>query len=95
MNTKNHSNELVVRYESANEGHEGVSGEISARQEKRKLYTWFIGGLQRLNGFCKDFDEKLWTALFDYATIYTKYESILSTTYDSLSKARSKVKVTG
>lgn len=32
----------------------------------------FIGGLQRLDGFCKGFAEELWAALLDHATVYTK-----------------------
>ena len=32
----------------------------------------FIGELQKLDGFCKGFDEELWTALLDHATVYTK-----------------------
>lgn len=32
----------------------------------------FIGGLQRLDGVCKGFDEELWTALLEHVTIYTK-----------------------
>ena len=31
-----------------------------------------IGGLQRLDGFCEEFDEELWTSLLDHATVYTK-----------------------
>ena len=65
-------NELVARYESAKEGYGRASDEISERQRKRKVYMRFIGGLQRLDGFCKGFDEELWTALLDHATVYTK-----------------------
>ena len=36
------------------------------------LHMRFIGGLQRLDGFCGEFDEELWTALLDHATVYTK-----------------------
>ncbi len=32
----------------------------------------FSGGLQRLDGFCKEFDEELWTSLLGHATVYTK-----------------------
>ena len=32
----------------------------------------FIGGLQKLDGFCGKFDEELWTALLDYATVYAR-----------------------
>lgn len=81
-------NELVIRYESAKDGYERVSGEISDRQGKRKVYTRFIGELQRLDGFGKGFDEELWTALLDYATVYTK-DDIRSF------KAGNEVKVTG
>ena len=49
-----------------------MSDEISERQRKRKVYMRFIGGLQRLDGFCREFDEELWTALLDHATVYTK-----------------------
>ena len=65
-------NELVARYEFAKEGYGRASDEISERQRKRKVYMRFIGGLQRLDGFCKGFDEELWTALLDHATVYTK-----------------------
>jgi hypothetical protein len=65
-------NELVIRYESAKDGYEKVSGEISDRQGKRKTYMRFIGGLQKLDGFCGKFDEELWTALLDYATVYAR-----------------------
>lgn len=65
-------NELVARYEAARDGYEKASGEISDRQGKRKTYMRFIGGLQRLDGFCREFDEELWTSLLDHATIYTK-----------------------
>ena len=65
-------NELVIRYESAKDGYEKVSGEISERQGKRKVYMQFIRGLQKLDGFCKGFNEELWTSLLDYATVYTK-----------------------
>ena len=65
-------NELVARYESAKDGHEKASEEIADRQRKRKVYMRFIGGLQKLDGFCKGFDEELWTALLDHATVYTK-----------------------
>lgn len=49
-----------------------MSGEISDRQGKRKVYMRFIGVFQRLDGFCKGFDVGLWTALPDYTTVYTK-----------------------
>lgn len=39
---------------------------------KRKVHMRFIGGLQRLDGVCKGFDEELWTALLEHVTIYTK-----------------------
>ena len=65
-------NELVARYEAAKEGYGRVSDEISERQRKRRVYMRFIGGLQRLNGFCEEFDEELWTTLLDHATVYTK-----------------------
>lgn len=65
-------NELVARYESAKDGHEKASEEIADRQRKRKVYMRSIGGLQKLDGFCKGFDEELWTALLDHATVYTK-----------------------
>ena len=67
-----HRNELVARYKSAKEGYGRVSDEIYDRQGKRKTYMRFIGGLQKLDGFCKGFDEELWTALLDHATVYTK-----------------------
>ena len=82
-------NELVTRYESAKDGYEKVSGEISDRQGKRKVYMRFIGGLQRLDGFCKGFDEELWTALLDHASVYTKDD--IRFTF----KAGNEVKVTG
>ena len=31
-----------------------------------------FSGQQRLDGFCGEFDEELWTALLDHATVYTK-----------------------
>lgn len=65
-------NELIARYESAKDGYEKASGEISDRQGKRKTYMMFISELQKLDGFCKGFDEELWTALLDHATVYTK-----------------------
>ena len=65
-------NELVARYEAARDGYEKASGEISDRQGKRKTYMRFIGGLQKLDGFCGKFDEELWTALLDYATVYAR-----------------------
>ena len=81
--------ELVSQYESAKDGYERASGEIADRQARRKTYMQFIGGLQRLDGFCRDFDEELWTALLDHATIYTK-DDIWFTF-----KAGNEVKVTG
>ena len=63
-------NELVDRYESAKDGVERAFEEISDRQGKRKTYMRFIGELQGLDGFCKDFDEELWMALLDHATVY-------------------------
>ena len=71
MNRKEYQrrrNELVARYEAARDGYR----EISNRQGKRKTYMRFIGGLQRLDGFCGKFDEELWTALLDYATVYAR-----------------------
>lgn len=65
-------NELVARYEATRDGYEKASGEISDRQGKRKTYMRFIGGLQKLDGFCGKFDEELWTALLDYATVYAR-----------------------
>lgn len=65
-------NELVARYDAARDGYEKASGEISDRQGKRKTYMRFIGGLQKLDGFCGKFDEELWTALFDHATVYAR-----------------------
>lgn len=82
-------NELVARYESAKEGYEKTSKEISDRQGKRKVYMRFIGGLQRLDGFCKGFDEELWTALLDHAIVYTKDD--IRFTF----KAGNEVKATG
>lgn len=49
----------------------------------------FIGGLQRLDGFCKDFDEELWVALLDHATVYAKDD--IRFTF----KAGNEVKVSG
>ena len=40
-----HRNELVTRYEFAKDGYERVSGEISDRQGKWKVYMRFISGL--------------------------------------------------
>ena len=65
-------NELVVGYETAKYGYERVSGEIADRQGRQKVYMQFIGGLQRLDGFCGGFDEELWTALLDHAIVYAK-----------------------
>ncbi len=65
-------NELAARYEAARDGYEKASGEISDRQGKRKTYMRFIGGLQKLDGFCTKFDEELWTALLDHATVYAR-----------------------
>lgn len=65
-------NELVARYEAARDGYEKASDEISDRQGKRKTYMRFISGLQRLDGFCTKFDEELWTALLDHATVYAR-----------------------
>lgn len=65
-------NELVAWCGAARDGYEKASGEISNRQGKRKTYMWFIGGLQKLNGLCGKFDEELWTALLDYATVYAR-----------------------
>ena len=56
--------------ETARDGYEKASREISDRQGKRKTYMRFIGGLQKLDGFCGKFDEELWTALLDHATVY-------------------------
>ncbi len=84
-----HRNELVIRYESAKDGYERVSGEISDRQGRWKVYMRFIGGLQRLDGFCKGFDEELWTALLDHATVYAKGD--IQFTF----KAGNEVNVTG
>ena len=49
----------------------------------------FTSELQRLDGFCKGFDEELWTALLDYAIVYTKDDIRLTF------KAGNEVKVTG
>lgn len=81
--------ELVSQYESAKDGYERVAGEIADRQGRRKVYMRFIGGLQRLDGFCRDFDEELWTALLDHATVYAKDD--IRFTF----KAGNEVKVTG
>lgn len=35
-------------------------------------YMRFIGGMQKLDGFCGKFDEKLWTALLEHATVYAR-----------------------
>lgn len=69
---RRHRNELVAWCEVARDGYEKTSGEISNRQGKRKTYMRFIGGLQKLNGLCGKFDEELWTALLDYATVYAR-----------------------
>ena len=65
-------NDLLIQYESAKGRYEKVSGMIADRQGKRKVYMQFISGLKRMDGFCKDFDEELWTALLDHATVFTK-----------------------
>lgn len=65
-------NELIARYEFAKEGYGSVSDEISERQRKRKIYMWFISGLQKLNGFSKGFEEERWTSLFGHAIVYIK-----------------------
>lgn len=49
-----------------------ASGETSDGQGKRKTYMRFIGGLQKLDGFCGKFDEELWTALLDYVIVHIK-----------------------
>lgn len=84
-----HRNELVARYEAAESGYKRAAGEIADRQGKRKVFMQFIGGLQRLDGFCGDFDEELWTALLDHATVYTRDD--IRFTF----KAGNEVKVTG
>ena len=65
-------NELVTGYETAKYGYERVLGEIAEKQGRQKVYMQFIGGLQRLDGFCGKFDEELWTALLDHAIVYAK-----------------------
>lgn len=82
-------NELLIQYESAKSRYERVSGMIADRQGKRKVYMQFIGGLKRMDDFCKDFDEELWTALLDHATVFTKDD--IRFTF----KAGNEVKVTG
>ena len=79
----------AFQYESAKEGYGRVSDEISERQKKRKVYMRFIGGMQRLDGFCKEFDEELWTSLLDHATVYTKDDICFTF------KVGDEVKVTG
>jgi hypothetical protein len=55
-------NELVARNEAVRDRHEKASGKID-RQGKRKTYMQFVGGLQKLDGFCGKFDEEFCTAL--------------------------------
>ena len=68
-------NELVARYESAKEGYGRASDEISERQRKRKVYMRFIGGLQRLDGFCKGFVEGL--AILYRRKVFIKPETLV------------------
>lgn len=49
----------------------------------------FVGGVQKLSGFCGKFDEDLWMALLDCATVYARDE--IRFTF----KAGNEVKVAG
>lgn len=52
-------------------------------------YMRFVGGVQKLSGFCGKFDEDLWMALLDCATVYARDE--IRFTF----KAGNEVKVAG
>lgn len=64
-------NELIAQHEAAKDRYEKVSEMIADRQGNRKVYMQFIGGLKRADDFFKDFDEELWAALLNHATVFT------------------------
>lgn len=47
-------------------------GRFPTGRGSEKTYMRFIGGMQKLDGFCGKFDEKLWTALLEHATVYAR-----------------------
>jgi hypothetical protein len=63
---------LVKRFDAAKARFEEVSELISGKKARGGLVEAFIAELGKQDGLVADFDERLWYALVDYATVYSE-----------------------
>ena|GEM_PF-38824 len=63
---------LAVRFETAKARFEEVSELALDKKEREKRVEAFIAALAMQDGLIAEFDERLWFALVDFATVYTE-----------------------
>ena len=65
-------NALADRFEKAKERLETVSMEITEKQARREMAEQCLAEIAKQEGVISEFDEDLWYALVDYATVHGK-----------------------
>ena len=65
-------NALADRFEKAKERLETVSMEITEKQARREIAEQCLAEIAKQEGVISEFDEDLWYALVDYATVHGK-----------------------
>ncbi|MCD7726409.1 MAG: recombinase family protein [Clostridiales bacterium] len=65
-------NELTSRYDKKKTKYEELLATIADRDAQAKLFKNYIATLESIDGFCTEFDARLWAGLLEYATVYTK-----------------------
>lgn len=65
-------NALADRFEKAKERLETVSMEITEKQARREMAEQCLAEIAKQEGVVSEFDEDLWYALVDYATVHGK-----------------------
>lgn len=70
-NYKKRYDDLAGRYEAAKKQCDAVTDEIHHRQSRNEQMDVFIKELEE-QGILTEFDERLWSSLVDFITVYSK-----------------------
>lgn len=71
---------LVSRFEETKAQYDKVTEEIRMRGIRRREFGRFIAEVEKLPKAVKDFDEALWGALVDHATVFSKDNIVFTLT---------------
>ena len=63
---------LVDRFDRTKERLEAVNHAIIERQARREQIERFLAELEKQDGLCTEFDERLWISLVDFVTVFSK-----------------------